>query len=469
MSEKPAKAPDGRSVLTAQPIRRVSSIFRPDQPEGDIRGMARQPETQGKAAKTADAEQKIGNAVYADAVSHGHYDLYRGGLSGKHDNVRRYWEDRIRGIMMRSHLQNLVDRKRKEGQKVRVCDLGAGTGEGFRLLTSWIREEANLRLNQARVLPQDMIDVYVGCDLSEAMVAQGNANFEDRSNVVFRQGDFSQGFPLRDEEPFDLYFCSYGSLSHVNDQALAELLGEMVEHAGRRALIVGEWLGRHSIEWPCYWDEAGGEMLDYSMSWLPSSAGGTTDDPEHFPMRLWLGEEIRSLVQSTAHQTGAKVRILELYDCSMFVGRHVDTNEYNDWLRPTRAAVNRLHEPNIRTDLQTLKVDVLPVPGREELHSHFATLQFCWNTLVDYCERRLERRSHPVRMKNWRSFPPALQIAVMMLDRVIDAVAWMRMGDPRANIIDPQLGYGLRSLELEFQTGAGRGHGLVGIFDVRKS
>jgi len=42
------------------------------------------------------------------------------------------------------------------------------------------------------------------------------------------------------------------------------------------------------------------------------------------------------------------------------------------------------------------------------------------------------------------------------------------MGDPRANVIEPQLGYALRRLELGLQRGMGTGHGLMGIFEVKK-
>ncbi len=414
------------------------------------------------------AELDQSDKMYSDAVSDGHYDLYQGGLSGKYDNVRIYWENQIRCVMIRPYLRALVDRKKREGGRVRIADLGSGTGEGLNLLTSCIRKEAELRLNKARVLPYEMIDAYVGCDLCESMVAQGNANYADFGNVSFCQGDFSKGFPLKGEESFDLYFCSYGSFSHIDDQAMERLLTEIVGHADRQALVVGEWLGRHSIEWPCYWDEPGDKMLDYSMSWL-TLGEETHGEPEHFPMRFWLGDEILSSVTRVADRTKIQMKVLELYDCSIFVGRHVDTGEYNDWIRPVRSAVNRLHESNMRTDLESLKVDMVPVPGHNELNGQFATLQFCWNNLVSYCQKRLEGRHHPVRTKHWKSFPPALQMAIMTLDRIIDTVSWMRMGDPRANIIEPQLGYALRSLELEFQKGKGWGHGLVGIFEIRKS
>ena len=411
--------------------------------------------------------QKTSEKKYTEAVSQGHYNLYRGGLSGKHDNVRIYWEDQMRGIMLRPYLHALAERKKKAGQKVRIVDLGAGTGEALRLLTSWIRSDADPRLDQVKVLPREMVETYIGCDLNESMITHGNTNYAKQENVTFRQGDLSKGFPLKGEQPFDIYFSLYGSFSHIDDQAMEHLLTEIVEHSGKRALIVGDWLGRHSIEWPCYWDESANGMMDYSMSWLPTVAEAT-DEPEHFSMRFWRGNEIQSLVARVAKKTKTRINILELYDCSTFVGRHVETGEYNDWVNPVRSAVNQLHESNVRTDLNKLKVDVIPVAGHDELNSYFANLKFCWNNLVEYCQRRMEKRHHPVRMKHWRSSPPGLQMAMMTLDRVIDTVSWIRMGDSRANIIEPQLGYALRNLENEFQEGVGRAHALIGIFEVRK-
>ena len=40
--------------------------------------------------------------------------------------------------------------------------------------------------------------------------------------------------------------------------------------------------------------------------------------------------------------------------------------------------------------------------------------------------------------------------------------------DPRANIIEPELGYALRHLEMTMQQGMGNGHGLIAIMRVNK-
>jgi hypothetical protein len=42
------------------------------------------------------------------------------------------------------------------------------------------------------------------------------------------------------------------------------------------------------------------------------------------------------------------------------------------------------------------------------------------------------------------------------------------IGNPRASLIEPQLGYCLRELEMGLQKGLGCGHGLVAIFEVTK-
>jgi SAM-dependent methyltransferase len=405
--------------------------------------------------------------TFSEAVSHGHYDLYQGGLCGKHDNVRAYWEEAIRGRYLRPHLQALVGRRRREGGRVRIADLGAGSGEALRLMTSLNWDEADVRLNQAKVLRLEDIELYAGSDLNEAMVAQGRENFAGQENVRFEQGDFSEGFPLAHHEPFDLYCCSFASLSHIDRPQFTRLLDEILEHTGGRAIFVGDWLGRHSIEWPQYWSVDGDDMMPYSMSWLPGAVGGD-EQPEVFPMRYWTGDELRALLQERAQKAGLRVRGLEMFDCSIFVGRHVDTGEYNEWVRPLRSAVNSLHEPNSRTDLDLLRADVLPLEGHNELNGYFAGLQFQWNSLIDYCCARLEKRVHPVDLKNWRQYPPILQMAMMNIDRGIDAAYWMQMGDPRANIIEPQIAYALRDLEIEYQTGEGRAHSVVGVLEVTR-
>jgi hypothetical protein len=65
-------------------------------------------------------------------------------------------------------------------------------------------------------------------------------------------------------------------------------------------------------------------------------------------------------------------------------------------------------------------------------------------------------------------YPEPLKEAMDTIRRVIEGVGWVTWGDVRANVIEPVLGYSLRKLEMDLQPGKGMGHGLVGIFEIRK-
>jgi hypothetical protein len=52
---------------------------------------------------------------------------------------------------------------------------------------------------------------------------------------------------------------------------------------------------------------------------------------------------------------------------------------------------------------------------------------------------------------------------------VMEGVGWLELGLPRENIIEPQLGYALRYLEMKLQQGLSCSHGLVGVFEVNKA
>jgi hypothetical protein len=73
-----------------------------------------------------------------------------------------------------------------------------------------------------------------------------------------------------------------------------------------------------------------------------------------------------------------------------------------------------------------------------------------------------------VELKGWPDFSAPLQFALMTIDRVINDTEWMWSGDPRANIIEPQLGYALRNLEADLQRGLGCGHGLLVMLKIEK-
>ncbi|MBN1443129.1 MAG: hypothetical protein JXA90_10480, partial [Planctomycetes bacterium] len=58
--------------------------------------------------------------------------------------------------------------------------------------------------------------------------------------------------------------------------------------------------------------------------------------------------------------------------------------------------------------------------------------------------------------------------ALERMARTIRAAGEVEADDLRAEFIEPRLGFVLRDLERVHQRGAGHGHGLVGVYEVRK-
>ena len=67
------------------------------------------------------------------------------------------------------------------------------------------------------------------------------------------------------------------------------------------------------------------------------------------------------------------------------------------------------------------------------------------------------------------SYPQPLREMMERMRLVVEGVGWLELGLPRENIIEPQLGYALRYLEMKLQQGLGCAHGLVGVFEVDKT
>ncbi|EKU96268.1 hypothetical protein Lepto7375DRAFT_0256 [Leptolyngbya sp. PCC 7375] len=416
--------------------------------------------------------QSVGEKTYTQAVREGKYDLYVGNLFGKYDNVRTYWEDQLTSIALRPYLSKLVESKRETGKKMRIVDLGCGAGQGYQILTKIDRRDLDLGLQHQRVLPEDEIATYLGLDISQAMVEKGDILFADKPQVQFAQADLREGLGQIKQEhsSFDIYFSSYGSLSHLSRQDLVRLLTDICHHGHDGSLIVLDLIGRYSIEWPGFWaaETEAEKVRQYTMSYLYSESARQQLDIESFPLRFWTGLEVQQLAKELAATTGISVDVAKLMDRSVLVGRHTDTREYNPNLKSLRRLINSLHEDYLRTDLEELILDPSIIPEHPQVSPWLRQLVDSWNILVEYCQHRLTHNFSLPELKGWDDFPKPLQFSLMTIDRVIADVGWMWYGDPRANIIEPQLGYALRTLEYDMQKGWGCGHGLVAILRLQK-
>jgi hypothetical protein len=418
--------------------------------------------------------------AYSEAATSGLY-AKQSGLIGKYDNVRRLWEDEITRFFLQPHLKRLIERCLLKMRRVRIMDLGCGSADGYELLTGVRHRDADLRDVEVSLLTPNVLGCYTGVELNQDLVEQGRELYGNDSKVTFRQADFTEGLPLaEDERPYDLYFASYGTWSHHNDdETMIRLLAEIATRTKDSCVIVCDWLGRYSYEWQTLWTNDLDEFrnMDYVVSYIYDrrERHELRNQLEHLCLRIVGRQETEAMVAAASRRAGVPIRTLDYFDRSVFTGRHMDTGEYNPHAQPLRQAINSLHESNVRTDPNSLLIDYTPRPGFEFINDYFEQLQMCWNTLVVYVDGLMQ--SYDIGKRTFSadpppipgSYPPALGEMMERMRLVVEGVGWLGLGLPRENIIEPQLGYALRYLEMKLQRGLGHAHGLVGIFEVDKT
>lgn len=191
---------------------------------------------------------------YEAAVQRGFYGVERSGLFGKKDNVRKYWED----ISIKLSIQPVIEKIFEQKNKIRVVDLGCGSGEGVELLTHIPPSDPIKSINKDFLLTKADLELYKGIDISPSMVKQGKENYPNDPQIQFVEANLDMGFPCTSDDPYDIYFSSYGSLSHLTSQELEQLIREIFLRIADRGYMVFDLLGRYSPEWPKYWEKAAG-------------------------------------------------------------------------------------------------------------------------------------------------------------------------------------------------------------------
>lgn len=417
--------------------------------------------------------------AYSQAVQSGLY-AKKSGLVGKYDNVRLYWEDELMRIFMRPHLQKLIEHSQSEMRRLRILDLGCGSADGYELLSRVRHRDSSLRDDEVDLLTPDVLGLYKGIELNTDLMEQARGIYGDNPKMVFEQGDFGDGLPLpTDERPYDLYFTSYGTCSHLNDDEQAiKLLADIATRADKYCIIVCDWLGRWSYEWQSLWTHDFDRLrnMDYVVSYIynEQERQKRRDELQHLTLRLMSREEAEEIIAEASRRAGVPIRPARFFDRSVLTGRHMDTGDYNPHAQPIRQAVNMLHESNIRTDLDDLLVNYVPKQGFEKINDYMEHLTVCWNTLVQYVDELLqnydehERRFSDKMPDIPEDHPEPLRSTMQRMRMVVEGIGWLGIGLPREHMIEPQLGYALRHLVSELQPGWGCGHGLVGILEVDK-
>ena len=426
---------------------------------------------------TKDDEQM---EAYSEAVKSGLY-AKKSGLVGKYDNVRRYWEDEISRHFMYPYLKKLLERCQSRMRRLRIMDLGCGSADGLEMLTGIRDRESDLEEVEVNLLSSEALGFYSGIELNEDLIHQAKEIYGGNPKITFKSADFTKGLPLeKNEEPYDLYFSSYGASSHHNeDETMIRLLSDIAKRTKHYSIIVCDWLGRCSYEWQSFWtnDLSENQNIDYVVSYIydKKEREQRRDELQHLYLRLMSRQEAETIIAKASKRAGIQIKPLIYYDRSIFTGRHMDTAEYNLHAQPIRDAVNSLHEENMRTDFSTLLIDYVPKAGFDFINNYFEHLQVCWNTLVRYVTNLITIYDEQARQFSEKtpdipaSYPPALREMMERMKLVVEGVGWLGLGLPRENIIEPQLGYALRYLIMKLQHGQGCAHSLAGIFEVDKS
>ena len=414
--------------------------------------------------------------AYTQAVQTGKYDRATG-LLGKYDNVRRFWEDQVTGYSLRPALNALVERKTRRLERIRVLDLGCGSGDGYDQLMGVTTKDPGIYEYITAAITPDMLKEYVGMDINPDLIQQAEEYHATNAKTRFFLGDLSEGLPqeVLAEPPFDVYFTSYGTLSHFHDQQNAKIIADICKHAPDQAIFMGDWLGRYSYEWQDLWHHPVDQeyFMDYRISYIYPEEIRDQVEVATFPLRLITRDEILKIVEQASKESGVEIKPLKFFDRSVLIGRHMDTGDYNANCPKIRRPINSLFEGYVRTELESLLIDYVPRQGFDYLNNFFEMFFMCCNTLVKYTISLLS--TYDIGGEKYSSvpeilpfYPEPLKAAMDTMHRVIQGIGWVSFGDVRANVIEPILGYTLRQLEMDLQPGMGVGHGLIGIFEIRK-
>lgn len=410
--------------------------------------------------------------VYREAAASGKYEKVTG-LLGKYDNVRRYWEDELSRMIIRPHIERIIEEKRRKMERLRILDLGCGSGDGYEFLIGAKANEPGLVDHQVNLITPEILGLYHGIDISEPLLQQAREVHGEGGKIRFDMGDFSHGLPDCVEDGYDIYFSFYATLSHLKDEQLVELLADIASRCKKGAVIICDWLGRYSYEWQSLWqlEEEPDYAMDYVMDYIYSEDERQEMDLEHLILRLISPREVEELAKEASRRCKVNMKLRGMYDRSIFVGRHMDTRNYNRFSQPLRGAVNSLFETNLRTNLDTLIADYYPLSGFDEVNSFFEAYQMSWNSLVRFTIDLLyhyDSGSGKHAMPEIHdTYPEIVREMMGYILNIVKSCHWIKVGDTRANIIEPQLGYALRELAMKMQRGLGCGHGLVAIFEVQ--
>ncbi len=402
---------------------------------------------------------------FETAVQQGFYGLDQGGLSGKKDNVRKYWEDISIKTAIRRPILNLLGKK----NRLKIVDLGSGSGEGYELLTH-IPPANKTTTHRDFVLDDALIEKYLGVDISPSMVEQGQNNYRGKNNIEFFEENLAESHSFLGKGPFDVYFSSYSSPSHLRKDELGKLLEAIFAGNTDEFVVALDLFGKYSPEWPNYWKSSDIELQPYNMKWLYPSVPGGTATVEDYYVRFWGATELRELIAEVAVKENRQVSV-NCLDRSILVGRHMETGHYSNHPLLLRTEVNRFFDRdyrgvigNLRTDISHLETVRSTNPNAYDRIHSYANI---WNSTIDFLEALIKGK-YIVAAAIKEAAPADLKEELQMLSWLEANASRFPVVDFWASVMGPQVACILRNMELDLPQGLGCGHGLFCTIEVSK-
>ena len=402
---------------------------------------------------------------FETAVQQGFYGIDKGGLTGKKDNVRKYWEDISIKTAIRRPILNLLNHK----EKLRVVDLGCGSGEGYELLTH-IPPTNKTTIQRDFVLTDANIQLYLGMDISPSMIKQGKANFSGKDQVQFIESNLATDQSSLNNEPFDIYFSSYSSPSHFTDTEIKDLIESIFKSNTDTFVLALDLFGKFSPEWPQYWNQKDLDLLPYNMSWLYPTDTHEETKPENYFVRFWSAAEIRDLIVEAALKTNRQATV-KCIDRSILIGRHMATGFYNQHPQNLRFEVNKLFDRDYRGAVEHLQADISYLDFFKDSHpleyQRISYYNKLWNTTISFLDALMNKKKILFK-KILEQAPDELKEELMMLQWLDGNSSRFPVVDFWASIMGPQVACVLRNLEFGLPDGLGCGHGLFCTIEVKK-
>lgn len=274
-----------------------------------------------------------------------------------------------------------------------------------------------------------------------------------------------------DERPFDIYFSSYASLSHLTPNKLQRLIEEILTHAEPGAIIVFDLIGKYSLEWPKYWNE-NRTMLPYNMAYLISPELRDKEPIQWFDVCFWTPALLFQTLDAASKKMEACIEIVHCIDRSIFLGRHMETGLFGSLRLNYRDQVNHLFDHEHREDIEHLFINLDWCAELEKIKPD-VWAQLCdykekWNCIIRLVEALLHGNDSMV--------SSLIESTSQDLSGELKFLTWLYRNAHRfpavdfwASIMGPQIAVILRNIELSLEPASGCGHGLLCIAEITGS